>query len=413
MKILVVTDFYPPHHSGGYELRCKDVLNGLMERGHEVAIISTRCPTGQCNLHPGEVNIQRILHRKVDEKSLLKRIMNDTNDLRQVDKQVKTFQPDLIYLWHLVNLSDAILPYFSRYNLPVVYDEGGNGLANFVKKAGGPVYFYKNENDSPFRKRVKAILSTVIQKLSSNLINNVWVFPCELSANFNSQYSLALTQEKSVPLKHAAVTPSGVNTSRFFYQVRAQVNTPVKILVPGRIVKIKGTMDAARLLEALMNRGVSAQLTIVGEVFSQQYYQELVLAISDRGLAENITILPMLNQDDLARLYHQVDICFFPSYQPHGLSRIPLEAMACGCPVISYGNEGSAEIINDRQTGFLVPEADVFAAADIIETLISKPDMLQAVTSSARRMVEQKYEMNRYINSVEAFLLKINAEAVA
>jgi len=406
MKILVVTDSYPPHHSGGYELRCRDVLNGLMERGHEVAIISTRCPTEHCNLHPDEMNIQRILHRKVDEKSLLKRIVNDASDLRQVDKRMKTFQPDLIYLWHLVNLSDAILPYFSRYNLPVVYDEGGNGLANFVKKAAGPVYFHKNENDTPFRKRAKSILSTIIQKLSLNLINNVWIFPHQLSANFNNQYSLTLAREKGVPLKHAAVTPSGVNTSRFFYRAHAQVNSPVKILVPGRIVKIKGTMDALDLLGALINRGISTQLTIVGEIFSRQYYQELVSAISDQGMTEYITIQPMLSQDDLVRLYHQADICFFPSYQPYGLSRIPLEAMACGCPVISYGNEGSGEIIYNQQTGFIVPESGISATVDVIETIMAQPDKLKTITTAARHVIEQKYAMEQYIDSVEAFLLK-------
>src|SRR5205814_2147938 len=36
MKILVVTNLYPPHHQGGYELRCAQVIEYLQRQGHNV-----------------------------------------------------------------------------------------------------------------------------------------------------------------------------------------------------------------------------------------------------------------------------------------------------------------------------------------------------------------------------------------
>jgi hypothetical protein len=38
-RVLTVTNWYPPHHYGGYELSCFDVMTRLAERGHEVRIL--------------------------------------------------------------------------------------------------------------------------------------------------------------------------------------------------------------------------------------------------------------------------------------------------------------------------------------------------------------------------------------
>ena len=85
------------------------------------------------------------------------------------------------------------------------------------------------------------------------------------------------------------------------------------------------------------------------------YYHEILDAIQNKSLADKVTIQPMLTQDELVRHYQEADICFFSSYQEIGFSSTPLEAMACGCIVISYGNEGSDEIIDNGENGFLVP----------------------------------------------------------
>ena len=41
MKILVITNLYPPHEIGGYELRCRDVCDRLKASGHEIHILTS------------------------------------------------------------------------------------------------------------------------------------------------------------------------------------------------------------------------------------------------------------------------------------------------------------------------------------------------------------------------------------
>ena len=41
MRILVISNFYPPHHIGGYELGCRDVVGELRARGHDVRVLTS------------------------------------------------------------------------------------------------------------------------------------------------------------------------------------------------------------------------------------------------------------------------------------------------------------------------------------------------------------------------------------
>lgn len=139
MKILVFIDSYPPHHGGGYELRCKDVTTRLTGIGHEVKIITTHCPHHHCTAHQHEINISRILHKKSQAKSLVDQIWNDLRDMRFIERITQSFEPDLVYLWHLGDLSNAIIPYFSSLDIPMIYDEGGKGLIGRGGRYTSPV----------------------------------------------------------------------------------------------------------------------------------------------------------------------------------------------------------------------------------------------------------------------------------
>ena len=42
LSIVVVIAQYPPHHKGGYELRCRDICRELVKRGHRVTVLTSR-----------------------------------------------------------------------------------------------------------------------------------------------------------------------------------------------------------------------------------------------------------------------------------------------------------------------------------------------------------------------------------
>ena len=54
MRILVATNLYPPHYIGGYELRCRDIVEGLVKRGHDVYVLTSNYAVGR-NVVEGNV----------------------------------------------------------------------------------------------------------------------------------------------------------------------------------------------------------------------------------------------------------------------------------------------------------------------------------------------------------------------
>jgi hypothetical protein len=99
MKILVVTNLYPPHHISGYELGCRDVVEKLRERGHAVRVL-----TSTFRLHENsgaEIDVERSLNFVSDATSLPS---NKRVECRKLAQAVKNYTPDVVYFWNQAGL---------------------------------------------------------------------------------------------------------------------------------------------------------------------------------------------------------------------------------------------------------------------------------------------------------------------
>jgi len=409
MKIIVITAFYPPFHHGGYELRCKDVLDGLHKKGHEICMITNQVASKISSEEKEPFSVLRVLSLKSSGGNVFSRIHSDKQDLKKIEKIIESFQPDLIYLWHMQNLSDPILPYLAGKYLPIVYDEGGTGLIYFARLQKRGLYFYKNDLDSFLKRWLKQGIKKYAHLISGGRILPDWDWPLQMRVYFNSQSNLEHALEMGVPVHDSLVIPSGVNISKFPYKARTHIQSPVKIVIPARIKAQKGCIDGVLLVNELRRKNISAQLLIIGEVQSKTYYDELVKLTEGLGLSTSVYIKPMISQTELSAIYRDADICFFPSYFKSGFSRVPLEAMASGCLVITYGNEGSRESVIPGVSGFIVKEGDVKGVVSWIEKMINEPTNYNELLKVARKEVEENFNNEKYVDSINALLLNILA----
>jgi glycosyltransferase involved in cell wall biosynthesis len=161
-----------------------------------------------------------------------------------------------------------------------------------------------------------------------------------------------------------------------------------------------------KLLACLRDNRIEGKMVFIGDYSINPYYVLLRNEIKKLKLENSIQIMPMVDQGKLINLYHKSDFCFFPSLHKTGFSRVPIEAMACGCVIISYGNEGSDEIIENGENGFLIPEGDFIHASRIINCLIQNPSGLEKIINNARKKVETKHVMKSYINNIEEIIIK-------
>jgi glycosyltransferase involved in cell wall biosynthesis len=121
--------------------------------------------------------------------------------------------------------------------------------------------------------------------------------------------------------------------------------------------------------------------------------QKLRRRIQELGVGDAVEFCPYLPIDLLRDKLRTLDMFVVPSHQ-EGLCISALEAMACGCPVVSTRCGGPEEFVVDDETGFLVA-FDSVEMADAIIRVLRNSKLRQRLGAAARQKVTQEYSIER------------------
>jgi len=202
------------------------------------------------------------------------------------------------------------------------------------------------------------------------------------------------------------VIPNGFNPEEFYLVDKALARTMLGlnsneflILQLGRMVPRKGVDNVVQAVSCLKKRhdvDVKVRLLIVGgesdlpdpaatpEIARLQQLAQL------EGIVDQVTFVGRRGRDVLRYYYSAADVFVAtPWYEPFGIT--PLEAMACGVPVIGSNVGGIKYTVIDGQTGFLVPPKDPEALADKLNILIQHPRLRNTLKAKAIRRVYKEF----------------------
>lgn len=117
---------------------------------------------------------------------------------------------------------------------------------------------------------------------------------------------------------------------------------------------------------------------------------ELQKLADELGILDHLLFVGKRQQDTLRYYYSAGDVVVTtPWYEPFGLT--PLEAMACGRPVIGSSVGGITYTVVDGETGFLVPARDPEKLAKRLYQLLMEPELRERMGQAARMRVEQEF----------------------
>lgn len=111
------------------------------------------------------------------------------------------------------------------------------------------------------------------------------------------------------------------------------------------------------------------------------------------GLSERIECVGYVPPSELKQLLQSLDIFVLPSHQ-EGLCISALEAMACGCPVVSTRCGGPEEFVRNDETGYLVG-FDAAEMADAIQRIGNDRNLRSRLSQTARQLVVEQYRRER------------------
>ena len=172
---------------------------------------------------------------------------------------------------------------------------------------------------------------------------------------------------------------------------------PYHLLAAGRFVRKKGFDQLICAAKILADRGVDFHLTLAGDGQLRWHLKWLVARL---GLKARVRFAGFVPHDEIAALFAASDIFVMPcivapSSDRDGLPTVILEALMHRVPVVTTAVSGIPELIEDGDTGLLVPEKDPAAIAAAVQRLIADRDAALALAERGRARVRAQFDPAR------------------
>jgi glycosyltransferase involved in cell wall biosynthesis len=199
-----------------------------------------------------------------------------------------------------------------------------------------------------------------------------------------------------VDKRKVRVVPCGVNVDQF--DPRGPVaprGCRPRILALGRLVPRKGVDDIIRALPALPE----VELIVAGgppraDLTSDPEARRLQQLAHSLTVSERVTFLGAVGRTDIPALLRSADIvACMPWYEPFGI--VPLEAMACGKPVVASAVGGMLDTVVDGVTGALVPPRNPALLAERLLSLLAQPELLDRYGKAGIKRARSRYCWSR------------------
>lgn len=228
-----------------------------------------------------------------------------------------------------------------------------------------------------------------------------------------------LTNLYNIPEHNIAVIPCGFNPTEFFpvdktfSRTLLRLNRNEHILLQlGRMVPRKGVDNGILALKYLRNLKKKVRLVIVGgdsddpDPSSSPEIGRMMTLAKIEGVIDHVCFAGRKQRNLLKYYFSAADIFITtPWYEPFGIT--PLEAMACGTPVIGSDVGGIRFSVKDGETGFLVPPKDPGALAEKIGYLLSNPNLIKKMKSRSIQRVQQQFTWQRIAESINDLYIEI------
>jgi glycosyltransferase involved in cell wall biosynthesis len=408
MRILIISNFYPPSRSWGYTQLCHEVCEQLASRGHTLSVLTSNYPvTG----NPVDtLPVYRRLHLESDPlhyepvSFFTRRRKHLRENQRALQEIAAMFRPEIIFIWGMWNMSAGVAAAAERLDgVKVVYYVSDHWP---VLETAHEAY-WGLPAQRWYLKPVKGAANRIaLGLLALEGKPPAPKFEHAICVSTTLRESLV---EKGAPLQDAAVIYNGINVAAFSAPERPmngqRPGESLRLLYAGRLSFDKGVHTAIRALARLVHdEGIrSAHLAVAGNG-APEYTAYLQRLVAERNLGEYVTFHGLVAREQMPALLGQYDVLVFPSITLEALPRMPQEAMACGVVVVGTTTGGTKELLVEGETGLTFPPEDDEALSAQLLRLARDPALRQRLAEAGRHTVHEKFTLSRMVNEIEAYL---------
>jgi glycogen synthase len=394
MKVLIVSNLYPPYWIGGYEQIAQWVMEGLRERGHTVHVLTGR---GQALM--GDPSVTTGLD--LDQPALLemhrgngigfpgglvgsmKRHILNSGNLTASRAAIARFRPDVLSFWNASFVTYSPLLAARLAGVPAV--------VHLSDVTANP---FRNPHPPAFPAPLRAAARWSVDRLLRLARPARFVVPSRFLRD-------RVVQKEGLPADRVDVLhwPVEPSISRSAPET-ARAGPARRFLFVGSLVPEKGPQVLLAAFREALRQKQDLSLSFAGEG-PQAYVAEL------RATAAGMPVrfLGRLDRAAVTRAYREHDALVLPSIWDEPFAVVPLEAMALGLAVIATASGGTPEAVEDGRTGILVSPRDPAALSAAMLLLARDPLRTASLARSGQAWVRGTLAFPLFMDRLERLYL--------
>jgi len=169
---------------------------------------------------------------------------------------------------------------------------------------------------------------------------------------------------------------------------------PVVIGFASRLLKEKGLTELLEAFRRVRRDHPGTELWIAGERYAPNPTSLGEREVAALGRAPGVKLLGHV--EDMPGLLARLDIVALPSWR-EGTPKILLEAAACGLPIVATDIPGCRGVVEDGESGYLVPVKSIGALAERLGELVADPELRWRFGARGREIVVEGFSMERVV----------------
>jgi glycogen synthase len=433
MKILMVSNFYPPHYRGGYEVRCKQVAETMQRRGHDIRVLTSvygmpMDSSGEFPRPTEEIEGVRV-DRWLDIYSYgpqspgrpwtLVQAKRQLADARRFARIVSEFKPDIVNWWSMNGLAMNLLPMPGERHIPDIHWIEHPWMINEYGAAGEKVApFWEGVWDGSWGpKPIQPVLKWWGRRWERQVASEG--IPTRLFPNqprhmvFVSEFLRALYRDAGLTFPSSEIIFGGVPVDRFLAPVRRHgMEGPIRLLYAGQITPDRGLHTAVEAFGHIPPQ-VRSRLTLsVAGDNPGEYLDGIRGRVQELGLTGAVTFLGKVPHDRMPDVYKSHDILVFVSTREEGLPLVMVEAMLAGCAVLTTGSGGAIEVAKLADLP-LIPKADSVTLAHRLTEFAGNPEALYSVALRGQEVARKEFSLDVMIQRWESTIAAIKTSPIS
>ncbi len=383
LRICILCRSTPIHVPGGFEKYVFDLAYGLINRGHEVHVITKRLPKN--------------------------RIKDEQEELNGI--HLHYVGPRSSFFWYsfsfFIEMGKKLADLHRKHPFDIIHSNNLAAFAMFLVRPTDPwpplITTAHGTNISEFKTHPRGLIKKIVRSIRflPPVIPEYITFLRSEKIITIAPRAKMLVEQMNPKLKNKDLIISNGIDEQLFHPIDKKsrvVPKNITILFTGTVSLSKGIPTLYRAFKELSSKYPDLNLRLVG---GGPILNEITLQVRSDHLSKRVRLDGYVDPSQMPEIYRQADIFVLPTESQEGFSFSILEALSTGLPAIVSSDCHVEHIFNKYRCGIVYPAGNTSKLVEAIEKLLSKPALRETLGQAGRQLILQRFTKSLMIEKVE------------